>query len=257
MVSQYFPFRASLNKDDSIWLIAIALSLSVHFSFFLQRHKQLNAAPATVIQETITHVQFSTLVVPPVMVVEPEIVPPTPKPVTPPEPEVKPQPKPLPKPKPKPLKKKKPIPKPVVKKRQVKPKPPKKTQKPVPVKQAISPATRPDAQKAIQPSPIVAKIDPRLIEQTRMTYHALLMRHIEVHKHYPRVARRRKIQGEIMVSFTLLKDGLIKNLLVNGKKSILKKASQSAIANALPMPSPPKELSLPMEVKFTMNYFLK
>ena len=71
-------------------------------------------------------------------------------------------------------------------------------------------------------SPIVTKPEPR-IEQTRVTYHALLMRYIEAHKHYPRVARKRRIQGKILVSFSLLKNVTIKNLLINGKKSILKK----------------------------------
>ena len=107
-----------------------------------------------------------------------------------------------------------------------------------------------------KPSPIVSKSDVLLIEQTRVSYQALLMRHIEVYKNYPRIARKRHIEGKILVSFNLTQGGKIKNLSVNGKKSILKKASEQAINNALPMPSPPKSLSLPMNVKFYMDYFL-
>jgi len=131
------------------------------------------------------------------------------------------------------------------------------------VKKKITPVTQPVAHNTIPPvkevvvSPIPSKADQRLIEQTRKTYQALLMRHIEVHKHYPRVARKRKVEGKIQVSFTLFADGSIKNLMINGKRSILKKATKNAINNALPMPQPPKQLSLPMEIKFYMNYFLK
>ncbi|MCN4144990.1 MAG: energy transducer TonB [Thiohalomonas sp.] len=60
------------------------------------------------------------------------------------------------------------------------------------------------------------------------------------------MARKRKIEGEIQVSFTLLPNGDIKNLMINGKRSILKKATKNAI-----------DYALPMDIKFYMNYFLK
>ena len=123
--------------------------------------------------------------------------------------------------------------------------------------QTIAQTARPEKIKPVKASPLVAEADARLIEQTRVSYHALLMRHIEVHKNYPRVARKRNIQGKILVTFTLFADGSIKNLSLSGKKSILKKATQQAVNHALPMPEPPKGLSLPMKIKFTMNYNLK
>ena len=254
--------QSSVSHDSFVWFIAAAMSLSVISMLFFHRHNKFNAAPSTIIQETITQVRFATIAPPPVTVVEPEVEQPEIKPVIPPEPVVKPEPEPKPKPikkpEPKPKKKKKPKPKPKPKEKKppVKPKPPKKAFKPVEQKQTVSQNIKPEAKKTVS-SPVVATADPRLVEQTRMTYHALLMRHIEVHKRYPRVARKRKIEGVILVSFTLLKNGQINNLLVNGKRSILKKATQNAINDALPMPKPPKGLSLPMKVKFTMNYFLK
>ena len=252
------PFDFFLGKysfkvnDTQIWFVAIALSLSAHFAFFLNNEK-LNAAPSNVDQETVTHVRFATFTPPPPQVLEPVVEPPKPQPVVPPEPEI--VPKQAPKPEPvKKMKKKAPKPKPKVQKKEFKPKP--KPKKPVVVQQPNAQLKKQDT-KPVKASPVVAKPDHRLIEQTRMTYQALLMRHIEVHKHYPRVARKRKIQGDIIVSFTLFADGSIKNLQAIGKKSILKKATVQAIKNALPMPKPPGEISLPMDVKFTMNYFLK
>ena len=264
--------RSILSHDSFVWFIAILLSCLVCSALFILRQNKLNAAPAMVIHETITHVRFSTPAAPPVSVVQPVVEQPKAEPqevekIIPPEP-VKEKPlieKPKPKPKPgkKPKKKKKKIVKPkpplkrkIVKKKTLKAKPPLKKIKVVEKQKTVSQNINPDLHKVVKPSPVAAKADPRLIEQTRMTYHALLMRHIEVHKNYPRVARKRKIQGQILVSFTLLENGQVKNILINGKKSILKKASLQAINDALPMPLPPGELSLPMEVKFNMNYSL-
>lgn len=265
-LSRHLFWYSLLNSNRFVWSLAIVFSLTIHYFLFFHKNKQYNALPDMVIQETITHVRFSSVTPPPITVVEPQIEIPKPEPVIPPEPtpveekivaEKKPEPvikkKVKPKPKPKPKPKKKPKPKP-------KPKPVKKVQK---VKVKPTPAAQPVAHNTIPPvkevkiSPVQSKADQRLIEQTRKSYQALLMRHIEVHKHYPRVARKRKIEGKIQVSFTLLANGDIKNLMINGKRSILKKATKNAIDYALPMPQPPKNLSLPMDIKFYMNYFLK
>ncbi len=250
-MTRTYPFRPSLlNSDHSIWFIAIALSLLTHAALFLQKNLQLNAVPSMIIQKTITHVRFANLSPPPVTVVEPVVEIPKPEPVVIPEkvPEkvVKKKPEPIPKPKPKPKPKKKPAKKPPVKVKQTPVKP-----------QPVSFTAKPQINKEIKTSPIVSKPDQRLIEQTRKSYFALLMRHIEVHKHYPRIARKRKIEGKILVTFTLLANGSINNLQVNGKRSILEKATENAVDGALPMPIPPGELDLPMDIKFTMNYFLK
>jgi len=266
MTHAYLLWDSLLNSNRFVWSTAIIFSLSIHYFLFFHKNKPYNALPDMVIQKTITHVRFTSITPPPLTVVEPEIEIPKPEPVTPPEPppveekvveEKKPEPvikeKVKPKPKPKPKPKKKPKPKP-------KPKPVKKVQKvkkkPTPPVQAVAQNTIPPVKEVVV-SPVQSQADKRLIEQTRKNYQALLMRHIEVHKHYPRVARKRKIEGKIQVSFTLLGNGTIKNLMINGKRSILKKATKNALNNALPMPRPPKKLSLPMEIKFYMNYFLK
>ncbi|MCU7834092.1 MAG: TonB family protein [gamma proteobacterium symbiont of Taylorina sp.] len=258
-------FHSLLDRDYFIWTIASLLSISVCSILFVLRQNKLNAAPAILIQETVTHVSFSTLAPPPVAMIQPKVEEPRPEPqkvekIIPPEPvQKKPQPrvtkeiKPKTNPKPKPKKKKKPVPK--VKKN--KPKPPVKAIKPVRKQKTVSQNINPTTQKIVKPSPVVSTADPLLIKKTRISYQALLMRHIEVHKYYPRSARKRKIQGKVLVSFSLLKDGQIKNLSINGKRSILKKASQKAVNQALPMPAPPKNIPLPMEVKFHMDYFLK
>ena len=248
-----------LDHDYFIWFVSTLLSASLFSAFFVLRNQNLNAAPAMIIQETITHVKFSTPAPPPVTIVKPEVKKPEPEPpkieeVIPPEPiQEKPKPIAKPKPKPKPKKKKKPLPK----VKPVKKKPPPKKIKPLKKKKTVTQTSKPVARKIAKPSPVVSSSDAMLIEQTRISYQALLMRHIEVYKNYPRIARKRKIQGKVLVSFVLLKGGQIKNLSVNGKRTILKKATQQAIENALPMPSAPKSISLPMPVTFNMDYFLR
>lgn len=261
-----------LNSNHFIWLVAIVLSLLTHAILFFQKNNQLNAVPAMVIQETITHVRFANISPPPITIVESEIKQPLPEPtIIPPktQPEIQqkiePVQKPVPVTKSKTVKKKTPS----------KPKPKKKVtkakitkvkvpiKKKVPVKKIPAKAqpttfnSNPQLNKKIKTSPILSEADKRLIEQTRKNYQSLLLRHIEAHKHYPRVARKRKIEGKIIVSFTLLSNGSIKDLMVIGKKSILTKATNNAISNSLPMPMPPKDLDFPLKIKFVMNYFLK
>ncbi len=260
-------FWQSLKENDYfIWFIALLLSIALHIAFLIKTGNN-NAAPSNIIKETITHVRFSTLAPPPAKVVEPVVEQPRPEPVVPPEPVIIKKPETKPEPKKKPEKKKKPKKKvkkpekprqkkPPVKKQPVKHKPPREKQKPV-AQPINSQNTKPVKTQTVSASPVIAKADPRLIQQTRTSYLSLLMRHIEAHKHYPRVARKRKIEGNILVSFTLLPGGKIKNLQVIGKRSILEKASKEAVNYALPLPLPPKELSLPMEIKFKMNYFLR
>ncbi len=256
MSQTYLHRPPLLDSPYLIWFIAIVLSISVHALLLLQKQAYHMAEPAMVIQETITHVRFASITPPPVKVIEPDVKVSTP---TPPQqqadPIIIPKPKPLPKAKPKKQIKKKNTPKPITKKIKVIEKQIK--EKTSQVKPSHSTNTKPQVKKLIKTSPIVSEADKRLIEQTRKNYYALLMRHIEAHKHYPRVARRRKIQGKILVTFTLFANGSIKKLMIGGQNNILKKASENAINNALPMPLPPKEMNLPLAVKFHMNYFLK
>jgi protein TonB len=253
-----FPAFSLEERDLLSWFIALALSFSAHIVFILNKQKFNVVTPASVTQETITHVRFSTYVPPSESVVEPVFEKLKPDPIIPTEQEIVFEKtheskmekvinteKPKPKIKPKPKKEKVPIkPVPVVKKKQV-------------VQHKPTLKQTPKAKQSVEKSPVVVSADPQVIEKTRLSYHAHLMRHIEEYKHYPRVARKRKIQGDISVMFTLLADGSIKNLAITGKRSALKKATEQAIQNAQPMPKPPGQLSMPMEITFKMNYSLR
>jgi len=219
------------------------ISLLIHGALFINRTTEL----PTVLEKkgpenSITRISF--LVPAPSMVKPVEVMPELsqPQPVIE-KPEPKPEPKPKPKSKPKPKLKPKPVEK-VTPAREVR-----QTQTRTP------PISRAEAEKTL---PVLQPVvDPRLSEQARQSYLAELLSHIESHKHYPRSARRRHIEGVVQVSFRLLPEGQIDGLKVAGKRRVLQQASRNAVVASLPVPSPPKELDLPLSINFSMAFVLK
>jgi hypothetical protein len=55
----------------------------------------------------------------------------------------------------------------------------------------------------------------------------------------------------------LLPEGQIDGLKVAGKRRVLQQASRNAVVASLPVPSPPKELDLPLSINFSMAFVLK
>lgn len=89
------------------------------------------------------------------------------------------------------------------------------------------------------------------------SYLARLLAHIDSHKFYPRVARRRGQEGDVHVAFYLLQDGGIRALEVSGASRQLREAAQRAVQAALPLPQPPASINLQEQVSFSMQYRLK
>ena len=176
---------------------------------------------------------------------EPE---PEPEPVVEPEPEPEPEPPPPPPPKPKPKPKPEPKPKP---KKVHKPKPSPKP-KPKPAVEAVQAAPAPAPLPVATPA---QRADPAL----REAYLAHLLAYIEGYKEYPRIARRRRIEGRVNVSFQLLEGGRIAALNVVGGHKSLRKAARAAVEKALPLPMPTANagVKLPMAVKYAMEFKLK
>jgi protein TonB len=149
-----------------------------------------------------------------------------------PEPQIEepppPPPKPSPAPKPKPKPKSKPEPKP-------KPKPkPEPRPEPPPVEEPI------EALKPI-PVPVAPAVDVGLIRRLEEEYKAALRLAIERNKGYPRRAVRLRQEGEVVVGFTIQRNGDIQSLRIvesSGRK-LLDTAAQGAvekISGKLPFP---------------------
>ncbi len=88
-------------------------------------------------------------------------------------------------------------------------------------------------------------------------YIRLLMADIEAHKYYPRRARKRGIEGIVKISFELLNNGDITNVLVSGGHRILRAAAKHAIDQTLPLQIPPPYMQLPLEIHFSMRFKFK
>ena len=101
------------------------------------------------------------------------------------------------------------------------------------------------ASVAVPVTPLESPMD---LERQKQRYLARLLEHIDAHKHYPRAAQRRGIEGEIMVSFLLLADGSVQDIQVSGDNKLLRKAAQKAVYKAMPLPLPNKHSeSTPIE----------
>ena len=158
-------------------------------------------------------------------------------------PRVIPQPKPKPITKPKPIEKPKSIPKPI--------------EEPIP-EQVVDPVSEPIVEPIIEPvvEPISESVEtneiPQTIEQATTSpnpqvvnnYSNLLRAHIAKHKKYPRIAQRRKMQGEVIIAIQIGGDGSLisKNIQRSSGHSVLDKEGMNMMEKSKPFPVPPDTL---------------
>lgn len=232
-----------ITRDAMIWGSAVGLSLTLHLLLFLDSGSR--AGDESRRMEKSTRVSFRSVAAP----------------LTAPHDE--PQPEPVEKAEPEVVEAPEPPPQPVAKKKRKvaekvrQPKPPEP--QPQPELEPTTEATTEVAQKpaTAQPSSAGTVADPAVIEQAKHEYLRRLMAHIESHKKYPRTARRRGIEGEVVVGFRLLADGTVSELTIEQGHRVLRTAVIEAIEAAQPLPTPPPELKLPMSISFSVMFALK
>lgn len=129
----------------------------------------------------------------------------------------------------------------------------KKQRKPEPKVEKPKPPSTPTAE-----AKVAGTVDDQaFIEKARQKYLRQLMAHIEGYKNYPKAARRRRIEGDVKVAFTLQTGGQVASLTAGGAHTLLNEAANSAVIAAQPMPQPPETLKLPWQVSFTMRFTIK
>ncbi len=162
------------------------------------------------------------------------------QPPPPPEPEVQPEPEPEPppEPEPEPVVEPEPEPEPVVVEPPPKPKPkpkpkpePKPKSKPPPVVEPVRPPPPPVEPAAIAPQPDAPAVDTGLIRRLEEEYKAALRQAIEANKGYPRRAVRLRQEGEVVVGFTVHRNGTIEDLriIASSGSGLLDKAARAAV----------------------------
>ena len=200
---------------------AIILSLIIHALFFMKfQISNFNLTPQPVVD-----IIFNTEIVKQSI---PRVIPqPKPKRIT----------------KPKPIEKPKSIPKPI--------------EEPIP-EQVVDPVSEPIVEPIIEPvvEPISESVETNEIPQTSEqaptspnpqvvnNYSNLLRAHIAKHKKYPRIAQRRKLQGEVIIAIQIGGDGSLisKNIQKSSGHSVLDKEGMNMMEKSKPFPVPPDTL---------------
>ena len=177
------------------------------------------------------------------------------------------KPKPKPKPKPKKKKKKKPPPKP---KPIVKPEPiiqePVVEPEPVIKEPIIEEVLEDEIVEEIQEQEVVQtenisniqqQINQNLREAKQREFIEHLIKRINSNKSYPKMARRRGIEGVVDVKFTISIDGNVQNIQIVEGRSIFKKATFQAIERSFPIEVDSSLFDFPEEFRVKIAYILK
>ena len=81
-------------------------------------------------------------------------------------------------------------------------------------------------------------------------------RKINQHKSYPKIAKRRGMQGSVKVRFTILANGNVGHISVHGPK-VFHNSARNAVKRAFPISTRNVPLSLPASVNLLLRYQLK
>lgn len=88
-------------------------------------------------------------------------------------------------------------------------------------------------------------------------YKRRLFEHIDAHKIYPPTARRRQLQGQVKVAFTIEPGGGLSNLKVSEGHPQLEEAARQTVQCALPLPLPADGVELPFNFCYRMDFRLR
>ena len=142
------------------------------------------------------------------------------------------------------------IPEPIVPK--VTPKPVKKEVKKKPKKKIVQKKTAKKKQVRQKASARKIQISPAQKNQ----FLANIREKINKNKSYPRVAKKRGMQGTVDVRFTILSNGQVGNILVDGPK-IFHTSAQNAVKAAFPINIKNAPISLPMSINIKLRYQIR
>jgi protein TonB len=121
----------------------------------------------------------------------------------------------------------------------------------------VTPTAAP-TQALVAPTPPPVKVSPKPdLTAAKRSFFASLRTTIQNHLRYPSAARRRGMEGEIDVRFTLANDGTINTISIQRGEAIFHNAVKTAVSSASGI-DVPKNLadSLPMEIELTLEFKL-
>ena len=159
-----------------------------------------------------------------------------------------------------------PIPEPIVKPEPPKPEP--VIEKPVPKKPEKKPVQKKKPVEKKKPKKIVKKKKP--VQQARRSslkksqanpdevnrFYKRVRVKINENKSYPKLAKRRRMQGAVKVTFTVLPSGNVSNISIKGPK-VFHNSARNAVKSAFPISVKNIPVSLPATVNVTLLYQIR
>ena len=79
---------------------------------------------------------------------------------------------------------------------------------------------------------------------------------INQNKSYPKIAKRRRMQGSVKVTFTVLRSGKVSNIRINGPK-VFHNSARHAVKSAFPISVKNIPVSLPATVNIALRYQIR
>ena len=141
------------------------------------------------------------------------------------------------------------LPVPVVPK--AKPKPAEKPAAKVVKKKAEK--TKKRTAKKKQPAPKASPQKSKGSSAEKNLFLATIRDKINKHKSYPRIARKRGMQGTVKVTFTILGSGKVGNISVEGPK-VFHQSARNAVKSAFPIDARNAPISLPKNISIALRY---
>jgi protein TonB len=99
-------------------------------------------------------------------------------------------------------------------------------------------------------------IEQAKLEERQMNFFVKLRELINQNKSYPSSARRRGVQGDIQVKFSVLEDGNVKNIELISGQAIFESSALEAIQKSFPIEVDKTLFTFPKEFKITIAYIL-
>ena len=90
----------------------------------------------------------------------------------------------------------------------------------------------------------------------RNKFWSALRTKIDKHKFYPRVAKKRRMEGAVKVRFTILANGNVGHISLKGPK-IFYKSARNAVKSAFPINTKKSPISLPTTINLTLHYQIR
>ena len=97
-------------------------------------------------------------------------------------------------------------------------------------------------------------VETTALKEIEERYITEVLNQIEKNKFYPRKARKRNIEGTVMITLAIDNKGQIASMELSESHKILRKAAKKAIQKAQPFNKPPPSLVSPKTVSFGMTY---